>query len=83
MKSGIELSEKCQGLTFGVAFEQVKLGRGMRLPQWSPEVVVRTQYPDINSKITHPYLYVYSRNGVVPWKETYVELFSNDWQVVE
>lgn len=68
--------------TFGEALELVKKGRGMRLPQWSPEVVIRAQYPDEHSKMTAPYLYVESRFGKVPWKETMIELFSNDWVVI-
>lgn len=70
-------------MTFGAAFEEVKKGKGMRLPKWSPDVVIRVQYPDENSKMTHPYLYVESRFGRVPWKETMVELFAEDWQVVD
>lgn len=70
-------------MVFGDAFEQVKKGKGMRLPQWSPEVVIRVQYPDERSKMTAPYLYVESRFGRVPWKETMIELFSDKWEVVE
>lgn len=70
-------------LSFGEAFEHVKRGMGMRLPQWSPDVVIRAQYPDEHSKMTAPYLYVESRYGRVPWKETMIELFSEKWQVVE
>lgn len=54
---------------------------GMRLPHWSPEVVVCVQYPDEHSKMTSPYLYVSSRFGRVPWKETFPEMFSNAWSV--
>lgn len=32
--------------------------------------------------MTAPYLYVESRYGKVPWKETMIELFSEDWEVV-
>jgi hypothetical protein len=77
-KSKIEASK----ITFGEAFEHVKNGRGMRLPHWSPEVVIRAQYPDEHSKMTAPYLYVESCFGKVPWKETMIELFSNDWIIV-
>lgn len=70
-------------MNFGEAFEQVKKGSGMRLPKWSPDVVIRAQYPDEHSKMTAPYLYVESRFGRVPWKETMIELFSEDWEVVE
>ena len=69
-------------MNFGIAFEEVKLGSGMRLPAWADDVVIRAQFPDENSKMTAPYLYVDSRFGRVPWKETMIELFSDDWEVV-
>ena len=74
---------KTTNLTFGEALEQVKHGAGMRLPKWSPDVVIRAQYPDEHSKMTAPYLYVESRYGRVPWKETMIELFAEDWETVE
>jgi hypothetical protein len=54
----------------------------MRLPQWQEDVKIKAQYPDEHSKMTSPYLYVVSRFGKVPWKETMVELFSEEWIVV-
>lgn len=69
-------------MNFGKAFEEVKKGHGMRLPQWSDEVVIRAQYPDKHSKMTAPYLYIESRFGSVPWKETVIELFSEQWETV-
>lgn len=70
-------------MNYGLAFEEVKKGKGMRLPQWSPEVVIRAQYPDEHSKMTAPYLYAESRFGRVPWKETNIEMFAENWEVVE
>ncbi len=70
-------------MNFGQAFEQVKKGKGMRLPQWKPDVVIRAQYPDEHNKMTAPYLYVESRFGCVPWKETMIELFAENWEVVD
>lgn len=70
-------------LNFGEAFEWVKKGKGMRLPHWKPDVVIRAQYPDASSKMTAPYLYVESRFGRVPWKETMIELFDENWEVVD
>lgn len=74
---------KKSNLTFGKAFEEVKRGAGMRLPKWSPDVVIRAQFPDAHSKMTAPYLYAESRYGRVPWKETMIELFAENWEVVE
>ncbi|MED3469099.1 hypothetical protein P4485_25250 [Bacillus thuringiensis] len=71
-------------MDYGKVFDIVKQGeKGMRLPHWQPDVVVRAQLPDENSKMTHPYLYVSSRFGNVPWIETVVEKFSDKWEVVE
>jgi len=69
-------------MNFGDAFEEVKKGKGMRLPHWLPDVTIKAQYPDENSKMTAPYLYVDSRFGRVPWRETMIELFSEEWTVV-
>lgn len=74
------LEEK--NMTFSKAFEEVKHGKAIRLPQWNKDVSIKAQYPDEHSKMTAPYLYVESRFGRVPWKETNIELFSNDWEVV-
>lgn len=74
-----------ENLGFGEAFETIKGSvkeLGMRLPSWSEDVVIGIQYPDEHSKMTAPYLYVQSRFGKVPWKETMIELFSEKWQVV-
>lgn len=85
------MCKKCNGPTFPIgdgvsfeeAFEQVKRGKGMRLPQWKKDVVIRAQYPDEHSKMTAPYLYVESKFGRVPWKETMIELFAENWEVVD
>lgn len=73
-------------LSFGLAFEEMKNSvkpLGIRMPSWSEDVVIKIQFPDEHSKMTAPYLYVQSRFGCVPWKETMIELFSENWQVVE
>ena len=73
-------------LSFGVAFDTMKaspIELGMRLPKWSPDVVVKIQVPSKESKMTAPYLYVKSGNGMVPWIQTMVELFAETWEIVE
>lgn len=75
-----ELDEK---FSFSRALDLMKQGHGVRLPGWSEDVVIRAQYPDEHSKMTAPYLYVESRFGRVPWKETMIELFSEEWMLAE
>ena len=69
-------------MNFGQALEEVKKGKAMRLPKWAFDVKIKSQYPDAHSKMTAPYLYVDSKFGLVPWKETMIELFSEEWEVI-
>lgn len=71
-------------MTFGEAFDTIRKDPDklyMRLPSWKEDVKIKIQVPDEHSKMTAPYLYVESRFGRVPWKETMIELFSEEWQV--
>ena len=70
-------------MNFGAALKATKEGGAMRLPHWSEDVSIKAKYPGENSEMTAPYLYVESRYGRVPWKETMIELFSEDWEVIE
>lgn len=71
-------------MNFGEALEQVKKGKGMRLPYWKESAVVRAQYPKEFSKMTAPYLYIsIGLFDKYPWKEDTIELFSEDWEVVD
>lgn len=73
-----------KNLNFGAAFDFIKRYPNsycMRLPKWSEDVVIKVQMPDKESKMTAPYLYVESRFGKVPWKETMIEMFADDWEV--
>lgn len=70
-------------LSFGRALEYIKNGtdRYMRLPKWSPDVKIKVKRPETGSDMSAPYLYVESRFGTAPWKETMIELFSEEWEV--
>ena len=73
---------RTKGMPFGLALEAMKKGKSVRLPQWQEDIKIKAQFPDENSKMTAPYLYVESRFGMVPWKETMIELFSDDWEII-
>jgi hypothetical protein len=86
-----EYSIRDLNLSFGRAFDLLRNNTdkdpsrkfGIRLPSWKEDVVVRIQVPTSLSYMTAPYLYVDSRFGRVPWKETMIELFATNWQFVE
>ena len=67
---------------YGHAFDAAFNGFAIRLPNWSDDVIVKAQFPDEHSKMTHPYLYVESRFGRVPWMPTQVEMFATTWQII-
>ena len=69
-------------MNFGQAFEQVKKGRLMRLPHWKKNVVVEAIYPQACSVITAPFLCMVDETNRVPWKESMIDLFSDEWEVV-
>lgn len=83
MRTNINGDTPNQGRSFSDALCALKNGKGARLPKWSPDVVIRAQFPDEHSKMTAPYLCVESRFGRVPWKETFIELFSEEWEIVD
>lgn len=68
---------------FDEAMKYLKRGISVRRKAWQPDVKICTQFPDEHSKMTAPYLYVESRFGRVPWKETMVEMFENDWMFAD
>lgn len=87
--SPIDVFEKAyhevKGCTFGEALEAAKRGKAFRLPSWNNDVSIRVQHPrpSRESDMTAPYLYVQSRYGRVPWKETMIELFSEEWEIID
>lgn len=76
-------SMSLQDKSFNVVLAALKVGKGARLPHWLPDSVVRAQFPEEGQKMTAPYLYVSSRFGCVPWRETEIELFAENWEIVD
>lgn len=74
-----------KGLGFGIAFDFLTENPefGMRLPCWGKDRVIRIQYPDENSFMTHPYLYIETEHENIPFVVDYMSLFSNEWEIVE
>ena len=46
-------------------------------------VTARTVISALKPPMTACYLYVESRFGRVPWKETFIELFDTSWEIVD
>lgn len=72
-------------MDFGEALHQLLSGNCyyIRREAWLPDVKIKLQVPDEHSKMTARYLYVESRNGLVPWIPNMIELSTNyDWEVI-
>lgn len=56
---------------------------GIRRQAWKPDVVIRLHIRESeNDAMTAQYLYVRSRNGIVPWIPNMIEMATNnDWEV--
>lgn len=70
-------------MQFEDAFKAMKKGAKIRLTGWKDDVNVSLQVPDVNSKMTAPYMYVTSRYGQVPWMPTQIEIMSDQWEIKE
>lgn len=69
-----------EGVGFDQALTHLKHGRGaIRLPNWNPDVKVYLHHPTLGEPMTHEYLAVESRFGLVPWNPTQVEILSDEW----
>lgn len=71
-------------MRFGKALDEIIEGdgKGMRLPHWSLDRVVRVRQPPQHNKRIAPYLYVQSDQGRVPWNPPMDDMFHTAWKVV-
>lgn len=70
-------------MNFGIALDGLLVDEFdyIRRRDWKPDVKIKIQSPDKNSKMTAKYLYVESRFGKVPWIPNMIEMVTNDdWE---
>ncbi len=71
-------------MKFGAAL--IALERGVRVQRegWNGKNMwIELQTPDVNSKMTLPYIYMYTAQGdLVPWLASQTDILANDWSVV-
>lgn len=77
--------------SFSFALDAAKAGKGIRRIGWNGNgLTVRAQFPDANSKMTLPYLYIeYPRDHKLtpgarcPWLASQTDIMAEDWGVVD
>jgi hypothetical protein len=69
--------------TIGWAIKQMQDGQKVARSGWNGKsMYLALQVPDANSKMTLPYVYMYTAQGdLVPWLCSQTDLLSTDWQI--
>ena len=79
-----------ENVSFSVALEEVKKGKSIQRKGWNGSgLVVKTQFPDVNSKMTLPYLYIEypvdaktTPGAKCPWLASQTDIMAEDWSVL-
>ena len=68
-------------MTIGQAVETLKNGNRVARSNWNGKNMwLELQIPDVNSKMTLPYVYLKtSDNNMIPWNCSQADLLSDDW----
>ena len=77
--------------TFSVALDAVKQGKAIQRAGWNGAgLVVKAQFPDANSKMSLPYLYIEypvtaktTPGAKCPWLASQTDIMADDWVVLE
>lgn len=81
-------------MNFGEALTGLKAGKAMARRGWNGKgIFIKAQFPDENSKMTAPYIYIDSSGlqtsnpdapkNCVPWLASQTDMFAEDWQIVK
>lgn len=79
---------------FGWALNCLKQGKAVARKGWNGKgIYIKLQTPDVNSKMTLPYIYIVTNGlitdnpnapkGTVPWLASQTDMLAEDWEVVE
>lgn len=72
-------------MNFGEALKLLLEGKRVSRSGWNGKNMwIHLQVPDANSKMTLPYIYMYTADkNLVPWLASQTDILANDWGVVE
>lgn len=71
-------------LSFGEVLGYLKTGRKLARLGWNGQgQYIALQTPDENSKMTLPYIYIFTKQAkLVPWVASQSDLFADDWFII-
>lgn len=79
----------CNAMNFGLAMEAARMEKRIARPGWNGNgMYAFCQFPDADSKMTHPYLVMSipdcpEGDRLLPWQPAQVDIFADDWMIVE
>lgn len=79
----LPLIENQDKFGFDNAVKYLKDGYRVKREIWADDVYIEAQYPDENSKMDSPYLYIHCKMGNVPYIVNMEELFAKDWVILK
>lgn len=79
---------------FGWALRWLRRGKAVARKGWNGKgIYIKLQIPDVNSKMTLPYIYIVTNGlvtnnpnapkGTVPWLASQTDMLAEDWEIVE
>ena len=79
---------------FGWALNALRKGKAVARKGWNGKgIYIKLQTPDVNSKMTLPYIYIVTNGlvtdnpnapkGTVPWLASQTDMLAEDWEIVE
>lgn len=79
---------------FGWALRWLRCGKAVAREGWNGKgIYIKLQTPDVNSKMTLPYIYIVTNGlvtdnpnapkGTVPWLASQTDMLAEDWEIVE
>ena len=71
-------------MDFGDAIRELKAGRRVTRPGWNGKGMwLGLQRPDESSKMTQPYIYMYTAQGdLIPWLASQADMLADDWMLL-
>jgi len=77
-------------MDFGQALHELKAGRKIARSGWNGKgIFIKIQRPDVNSKMTSPYIYIDTTGlqteneaapkSLVPWLASQTDMLAEDW----
>jgi len=71
-------------MNFGQAIEALKAGHKVARAGWNGKNMwLALQRPDTNSKMTLPYIYMFTAQGdLVPWLASQTDVLAEDWSIL-